>query len=488
MCLAMPFFVRLVAAMTVAVITIGCGGPSLDDAVQLPPAPTEPTAPMAPENQVADAGVSAPLPAVVEKGAVTTKDVDEPIGVAVLETNATPEEPHEGSGGVPHEMTDTAQTMPGSSSPNVLPEEGAVPSEAAPRVAISFDNDVYEATLGGPKLAMRLRARFSDGVTTPLSASFVWASSDPDVATVEDGAVACYKVGSTEIKATLGDQSDTASLRCVAETTQVQATRIAKKLRIVPLDKPLRAGDAFQAVAQIVYDDDSEEPLTNGHWTSQMPHFIAITDSGLGDAEDAGEGSIVVKALGLTDVMTIKVLPRADEVVRLEVLADLDFVELGDQLTVRGKAYFGDGSERTGVECDWFDGNGNILSIDQSGRVLGKALGTDVVRCSFGGRNAELAITVLRPLTSILSSLLGTEFQLGTGLTYSLKAVLKYKDGTSETLAAPPFGVWSVEDSSIATVKDGIVTGIKKGSTRVRFVRGYTPSKWIGVNVINWPF
>lgn len=112
------------------------------------------------------------------------------------------------------------------------------------------------------------------------------------------------------------------------------------------------------------------------------------------------------------------------------------------------------------VPIQWSSSDPSVATVDDSGNVTAKGLGTATIVAALpNGSTAQATVTVVPPITSITFD----------------KALYKVKPGASRTLgillAPADTGeelIWSSSNTSIATVNaDGTVTGVSKGTATI---------------------
>ena len=112
------------------------------------------------------------------------------------------------------------------------------------------------------------------------------------------------------------------------------------------------------------------------------------------------------------------------------------------------------------VPIHWSSSDPSVATVDDSGNVTAKGLGTATIVAALpNGSTAQATVTVVPPITSITFD----------------KALYKVKPGASRTLgillAPADTGeelIWSSSNTSIATVNaDGTVTGVSKGTATI---------------------
>ncbi len=120
-----------------------------------------------------------------------------------------------------------------------------------------------------------------DYTVQPANATVEWTSSDPEVATVNDGIVHALAMGYTEIKA----KADNKTAICDVYVTDAGGGTLALNSYVVEMQK----GGTYQLECTNTY----ALPLT---WRSTNPDIISVDDNGLLTAQAAGEAEIWVAA------------------------------------------------------------------------------------------------------------------------------------------------------------------------------------------------
>ncbi len=139
-----------------------------------------------------------------------------------------------------------------------------------------------------------LRAEYTDisGSISQPELPMIWTVTDQSVATIdENGTIRGLWVGIAEVKASVGDFSDSISF----EVNRAE-TIFDEELRIVSLTQNMELGTQFQFEAQF-FDSSGEVDLTVfPDWTSSAPNVISIDQNGL--ARALTEGDVTITAIG----------------------------------------------------------------------------------------------------------------------------------------------------------------------------------------------
>lgn len=111
-------------------------------------------------------------------------------------------------------------------------------------------------------------------------------------------------------------------------------------------------------------------------------------------------------------------------------------------------------------EVSWKSTDTNVATVDNSGLVTAKGVGTATIKLTVGDASASCKITVLQPVTSI--SLNKTSLSLEAQETYKLNATIKPNDAANGSVE------WSSSNKAVAIVDTkGNVTAISKGTATI---------------------
>lgn len=131
-------------------------------------------------------------------------------------------------------------------------------------------------------------------------------------------------------------------------------------------------------------------------------------------------------------------------------------------------------------EVTWKSTNTNIATVDNTGLVTAKGVGSATIKLTVGNVSASCSVTVLQPVTSI--SLNRTSLMLNALDTFELRATVYPTDANNKNVA------WSSSNESVATVDDnGVVTAHSKGNAVITVASqdGSNISKTCSVTVSN---
>jgi hypothetical protein len=231
---------------------------------------------------------------------------------------------------------------------------------------------------------------FRSGQQRDLTADVAWASSAPEVATVNHlnvpGLVLGQSVGSIQISATMGDQSALANL----EVTQ--DARLA--LVLEPPDAARRLGETVTFRATAVFYDGTQRNVTNSAvWIAANP-LVATVERGVARCLGVGETTVGAAFDGFSATGTLACRDVAIQLLRLTPV-DTE-VPVGTRLQYTATVFFSDGTSRIVTEQTRFSSsNASVVNVSTRGLATAVTLGSATVQGVFDGTVGESVISVL---------------------------------------------------------------------------------------------
>lgn len=281
-----------------------------------------------------------------------------------------------------------------------------------------------------------------------------WKSSDTGVATVDgSGKVTAVKAGSTTITVTTTDGGKTATCSVTVTSKTVSVTGV--KLDNGKLE--LKAGETAQLTATVEPSDASDKSL---EWTSSDAKIATVDASGKVTAVGVGSATITVKTKdgGKTATCAVTVAPVAVEGVTVDP-AKSEVVE-GNTVQLKATVSPADAAQ----EVEWTSSDSDIATVDKNGLVTTIKPGTVyiVVRSkAYTDKQASCEVIVKQDDKLKGIAFDASEVQLETGQSRTLKVVFTPDYAANKNVS------WSSSDPSVASVKDGNVTGVKEGKATI---------------------
>ena len=281
-----------------------------------------------------------------------------------------------------------------------------------------------------------------------------WASSRPDLVTVERGRIRALQVGEAVVSASADGVSASAVVRVLPP--------VPVGLEIEPAQLTLQAGSSSQTLGTVRGSDGTalNVPIT---WATTNPVSVGVSSSGLVSALFPGFGRVVATAAGFADTLAVTVLPRA---VTLTLAVDSLPLFKGDYQRVL--AAVRDSVGRTldyPVEWSVVDGD-SAVHVDESGGIRARDLGQGIVEARHQELSVRLPVRVdPRPIVAIAASRDSLSLIVGRG-----SRVVPYRvDDLGYRTPVEGRLNWTIDDPTVATVDTlGWFLGKDWGVTRAQ--------------------
>ena len=117
-----------------------------------------------------------------------------------------------------------------------------------------------------------------------------------------------------------------------------------------------------------------------------------------------------------------------------------------------------------GIEVSWTSDHPEIASVSETGLVTAKTAGTAVITLTVDGKTDTITITVpaaLNPATAASFSKASEKVEIGKTLDLNELLTVTPADTTDAA-------VWSSDNADVASVADGVVTGVAKGDANIK--------------------
>lgn len=194
--------------------------------------------------------------------------------------------------------------------------------------------------------------------------TLTWTSSNPTVATVNDGVVEALAQGEAIITAT--------SANGITASSTITVIDKATEIVLDYYDIEVIAGNTFQLTATLLPEGCEPETLT---WSSSHTSIATVDDNGLVTAVSPGTASItVMSSTGLTANCTVYVLPVLVETVTVTPFN----VEAVEGTSVQLKAEVSP-TNATDTTVTWKSNNENVATVDETGIVTIQSPGDAIV-------------------------------------------------------------------------------------------------------------
>jgi uncharacterized protein YjdB len=206
----------------------------------------------------------------------------------------------------------------------------------------------------------------------------------------------------------------------------------------------------------IYYPANASELTDKVIWSSSDSQVVSVAADGTIKGMAAGESYITV-AMG-NYVATCKVIVGGEVVnpTSIQFTSSRQDMIKGD--SARLSINFTP-AQATNRAVKWTSSNNSVIIVD-NGRIYAKNSGTATITAVSATGTAECEITVYNPLKEVYSDY--NEVRLNTGEKKKIGISYDPMDTTDDKSIS-----WSIEDSSIAAIENGVITAVKPGITKV---------------------
>lgn len=277
-----------------------------------------------------------------------------------------------------------------------------------------------------------------------------WTSLDPMIAEVaEDGTVTMKAPGTTQIKLSAGGFELTCEVTVYAPLNEIQLN--AEKLDLI---------DGETAQLSVSMDPANTTDDTTARWSSTDEAVVTVDGQGLVTAIEPGSATITVQVGEFSKTCEVTVTaPMTGFSIRASEMT----LKIGESTTLPVNIEpLNTTDDRTII---WTSSNNNIVRVNAEGTVTATGAGTATISAACGEFVSECRITVVVPVTSV--SISRAEATMNKGETLTLTAAVGPSNTTEDRSIS-----WSSDNTSVVTVKNGVVTAVGPGTARITASHG----------------
>ena len=208
-----------------------------------------------------------------------------------------------------------------------------------------------------------------------------WSSSNPAIATVEDGKVTAIKEGSATITAKAGEKT---------ATCQVTVKKSAIPVESISLDQTslsLISGESERLTATVKPDNATDKTVT---WSSSNTSVVDVDQRGEVRAYEAGTAVITAKAGDKSATCTVTVTVPVDRITLDRAAVSL---KVGESVKLTATIKPSDATDKT---ITWSSSNPAVAKVE-NGTVTAISEGSAVITAKAGEKSATCSVTVKNP-------------------------------------------------------------------------------------------
>ncbi|OUQ88867.1 hypothetical protein B5G50_08110 [Brevibacillus brevis] len=303
---------------------------------------------------------------------------------------------------------------------------------------------------------IKLKAIFPDGsVTEDVSDKAEWSSDNTAVADALKGTIKAYGAGTATITAKYGTK--TATIKVDVDTTQ--------KLELNKQNIFMNVGKEEDIELKATYANNGGSTVVNdkAEWSSDRED-VAYYSNGKIHAVKSGEAVITAKYGNKSVQVRVDVeVPRS-----LYIVPAFLTMKSGKTEDVVVNASFANGtSEDVTLKVEWSSDNADVVFANGKTVSAYKA-GTANVTAKYGGKTATLVVDVDVP-QNLTADITTVAIPVGGAKQVTVKASYP-GGGSAEDLTQKV--VWSSSAPNVASVRQGLITGVSTGSATVTATYG----------------
>ena len=340
-------------------------------------------------------------------------------------------------------------------------------------------------TPANPNLAAGLQAQFtatgtySDNSTQDLTASALWSTSNPALASVSnasgfEGLATALGNGAITVTAAMGTIQGSTAL------TVTPATLVS--MTVTPATPSIADGTSLKLTATGTYTDNSTQNLTTAVlWSTSNSSVAAVSNAagsnGLATALGQGAATIGAALGSVSGSVTLTVTPAT--LVSLTVIPANPGIAKGttQQFTASG-AYTDNSTQDLTSAVSWSSSDPSVAAISNAagsnGLAATLATGSVSITASLGAVSGSTGLTVT-PATLVSIAVIPGTPSIADGTTQQFAATGTYTDGSTQPLTQA--ATWSSSDTTIVTISNvagtnGLASSAGQGAATITAAMG----------------
>ena len=309
--------------------------------------------------------------------------------------------------------------------------------------SVTLNKTSTTLTIGGTET---LTATISPSNATDKTVT--WTSDNTSVATVSNGKITAKAVGTAKITA---KTSNGKTAVCTVVVDPVLPTGITLNKTSVKLT----VGGTETLTATISPSNATDKTVT---WTSDKTS-VATVSNGKITAKAVGTAKITAKTVnGKSAVCTVTVDPVLPTGITLNKTSTT--LSIGGTETLTASVSPTNATDKT---VTWTSDDESIAIVSSNGKIVGVAEGSATITAkTSNGKTATCTVTVDAAVVAPTGITLNkTATTLTVGGTETLTATVSPSDATDKTVT------WTSDNTSVATVSDGLITAKAVGTAKI---------------------
>lgn len=291
---------------------------------------------------------------------------------------------------------------------------------------------------------------------TTANKDVVWSSSDESILTVdENGKVTAKAEGTATVFCKLKDNED---IYARTEVT-VNASSAGLNLNYSTYDLVLGTTDTTDRSVTLVAEIEAEDAsIYKKTWASSNTSVVTVNASGLVTAKGPGTATVTCTLSdGTVAECQFTVISK---VTGLTITKDSSTMYAGNTMTVTVTVK---PDNATDSSIAWSSSDPTVAAIAEDGTITAYKKGQTTITCSAldgSGKSSQFLLTVKQQATSVTIDKTAVTVYIGKSETVTAKVL----PDTANNQALN----WEIDDSDVATVSSGRITGKAVGTATVR--------------------
>lgn len=327
---------------------------------------------------------------------------------------------------------------------------------------IEADKPKISLVLKGTE-TVKLTATYPDGSTKDVTSLADWSSSDEAVAGAVNGQITGYGAGTATITAAYGAKTATIAVD-VDKTANLSVSEQSVFLRL---------NGEKQLQLSVNYADGRTADVTDSAAWSSSDEAVAFV--GKGKITGYKSGTAIVKAE--FNGKSVETIVDVETARNLDISVDKLAMKADEIASVILTATYADGTkEDVTAKAAWSSDKEEVAFV-RGGQITAYKMGAATIKGTYGGKTATAAVSVDLPDRLSVAS---KTVNLDANGEHQSVATVSYADNRTQVVTKD--ATWSTANAEVATVKDGLITGVAEGTTTVTVTYGGQSVK-ITVNV-----
>lgn len=318
---------------------------------------------------------------------------------------------------------------------------------------LSADLDAIDGFVGVSGDLPKIKATTFDGSVVDVTKLVKWTVEDDEIASVKDLKWTAKELGETKLTAHVqGYKAD------------IKLTVHLKPVKLIPEAKEVSAiiSKNTDLPKVTLVNEKGEESDISGliKWETKSDNIV-IMDTAMKGLEPS---NVTLTGTYLNKSVTVKVKIE-EEIVKLTAEPSIIELNPGRSKSIKVTGHYKSGKTVSlGSKMNWVVNNTDIAMPSGASSVKAINVGSAKVTGTYQGKTVELPVVVTPKLKSLELSTKSLEMTAGQTQTVKLTAVYTTGNPADQTDSA----IWTTSKASVATVKDGKITAVAKGSATIK--------------------